>query len=220
MRIAMFVTAALLALACAGEGAIEDAASHDTAKPDEVAADAATPDGDEDPGLQGDGTDQTGDDVPLPDATDPDTILDPDAEPDDQGGGEVFDPCTGPGAPGALPVGALCLAHADCKTGYCYDESWKDTPENAGFRFCTIGCSGCTKSCSDWASLTAAGGSCVLFLAAESNEHDLHYRSICMSKCQTDADCTGASAGALTKCRMPLHFDGSSIGLQKSCFPQ
>lgn len=219
MRIAMFVAASLLALAlaCEGEGAIEDASNHDTAKPDDVSTDVpATPDGDDDEGTSIDGVDQTGDDAWVPDA-DPDTAVDPDAEPADQG--EVFDPCTGPGVPGALPVGALCLAHADCETGYCYDEAWKDTPENGGFRFCTVGCSGCAKSCSDWASLTAAGGSCVLFLAAESNEHDLHYRSICMPKCQTDADCTGASAGALTKCRAPLHFDGSSIGLQKSCFP-
>jgi hypothetical protein len=220
MKIAIVLALGALVLACSSGTTGGDATGHDAAVPDTSATDTATP---------ADVDDTTPADVAVPDADDDTWIdasvdvsvdADPDTVPDTAPDVPFFDPCQGPGQPGALPVGAPCTSHDDCLTGYCYDEAWKDTPENGGFRFCTIGCSSCAKSCSDWGSLTAAGGSCVLFLAAESNEHDLQYRSICMPKCQTDADCTGASGGLLTTCRAPLHFDGSAIGLQKSCFPQ
>jgi len=182
----------LLALACSSEGTVKDVSGADT-----PAADTA------------------GGDDSLADAVDAEW----DGSFPDWSNLEIFDTCSGPGTPGALPVGAVCTSHNECVTGYCYDEDWKNIPANGGFRFCTIGCSACLTSCSEWDSLTSTDATCILFLAGESNDHDLRYRSICMPTCQTAADCEQASAGALTVCRPATHYDGTTIGLKKSCFP-
>ena len=229
MKLAAMLLLGALASACSGGTTGVGAAGNDTASRDDAEVtgadttaddpagpDATVPDGSMDAVADGAAPDADASDDAPPDDAPPDAAT-PDAPaelPPD-----VFDPCVGPAAPGVLPVGAPCLAHAECQTGYCYDEAWKDAPDNAGFRFCTIGCSSCLKACSEWDSLTA-GATCLLFLAAEANEHDLAFRSLCMATCQTDADCQAASGGVLGACRYATHWDGSSIGLQKVCFPQ
>lgn len=182
----------MLALACSSEGTVKDASGGDTQPLDTAGTDEQ---GLDTVGAEWDGS--------FPDWSNL----------------EIFDTCVGPGTPGLLPVGAPCTGHNECLTGYCYDEDWKNIPANGGFRFCTIGCSACLTSCSEWASLTSTDNTCLLFLAAESNDHDLRYRSICMPTCLTDADCEGPSGGLLTVCRPATHYDGSTIGLKKSCFP-
>ena len=225
MKLVLFTVLASVALACSsGQGGI-DVAGHDVAGHDTAVADTATPDASADPGT--DPSVDPGADATAPDAapdgapdvgvdTAVDTAVDtePDLPPAD-----VVDPCQGAATPGDLPVGWPCTAHDQCVTGYCYDEAWKDAGDNAGFRFCTIGCTSCSKPCSEWESLSASGNTCLIFLAAEINEHALDFKSLCMPTCTTDAECEAASGGLLTACRTPLHWNGDTIGLKKVCFP-
>ena len=129
------------------------------------------------------------------------------------------DPCRGTGQGGTAPIGAPCSSHHDCETGYCYDEAWKDEPQLAGHRFCTIGCQGCALSCSDWTKTTVTGNKCIPFRSSGIIEHDLLFRSICIPACAGKEECADAFDGALNTCETPIDFNGDTIGVHKMCLP-
>jgi len=129
------------------------------------------------------------------------------------------DPCVPRGTPGDKPVGSPCTADEECATGICYDEAWADTPENGGFRFCTAACSGCAIACNTRDALTDYNPTCFQLPTSEVEKQGLFYPSLCLAICYSDAECVAASGGALTTCRRPKDFQGTFIGVAKSCFP-
>lgn len=129
------------------------------------------------------------------------------------------DPCVPRATPGDRLVGSPCTADGQCATGICYDEAWKDIPSNGGFRFCTAACTGCATACNKREAITDRPPTCFPLPSSEVEKQALFYPSLCLPTCFSDAECATASGGALTTCRRPKDFQGTFIGVAKSCFP-
>ena len=121
-------------------------------------------------------------------------------------------------------IGEPCLSHAECATGYCYDEAYLSEDGSQTYRFCTAKCAGCTTvgNCNEWPMGPGVkANTCYIFKSAFINEYNLKADSLCLPTCSSDSDCIGL--GPFSKCGKVQYSwtEGEECfgGVQKVCQP-
>ena len=121
-------------------------------------------------------------------------------------------------------IGEPCLSHAECSTGYCYDEAYLNEDGNQTYRFCTAKCAGCTTvgNCNEWPMAPGIkANTCYIFKTAFINEYNIQADSLCLPTCSSDADCAGL--GPFNTCGKVQYgwSEGEECfgGVQKVCRP-
>ena len=133
----------------------------------------------------------------------------------------AFTPTGDPMYPYGKPVGFPCSAHAECATGYCYDEALWNEDGTQQHRFCTAACTQCEKTkCSDYPKPgPKLESNCAGTLSSSFRKHfSLRFKSLCLAKCTQDSDCAPLG-GTFTKCAQLRFGKDFNYGVNKYCQP-
>ncbi len=153
-----------------------------------------------------------------------DTSGDTGGDTTDTGGDTGVDPSKAPKCgvedQAGLAIGEECSEHADCETGYCYDEYLWNEDGSKTYRFCTVACTGCTVkgNCNEWGK--AAGikeNKCFPLTSNFINFFELKFDSLCLASCVSDGDCAGM--GPFSTCKLLSFGKDFDYGVVKICQP-
>ncbi len=117
-------------------------------------------------------------------------------------------------------IGETCTEHAECETGYCYDEAlWNEdgVPTN---RFCTVACNACTlkSNCTEWGTAPGvAQNVCVGLPSYFINYFTLEFTSLCLPGCKNNGHCAGLTG--LDTCGDLAFGKENSYGVWDICQP-
>jgi hypothetical protein len=129
---------------------------------------------------------------------------------------------------GTKKIGAPCTDHAECATGYCYDEWYLGWA--GGFRFCTIACNGCPPgkqhACADFDE-GATGGPRYKCLLLKNSCHTKNFgefevAGLCAPECgENMQNCDDWFGPVYSECASPPYIktgDCGSVGVSPICF--